>query len=274
VRASTRRAALAVILVGAGALLAAGRGARQQSPATGGGLERRDGGIIRGPIETRRLALVFTGHEFGEGGPAILDALARSHARASFFLTGDFLRARAFQPIVRRIVREGHYLGPHSDRHLLYCAWETGGRTLISREAFDRDVEENLRAIEAFGVGRGRARYFLPAYEWYNAEIAAWSEALGLTLVNFTPGTRSNADYTGEADTGFVSSQRIVDSILARESGDPNGLNGFLLLLHIGAGPGRSDKMHDRFGGLLDELSRRQYRFVRVDDLLRWGARP
>jgi hypothetical protein len=37
----------------------------------------------------------------------------------------------------------------------------------------------------------------------------------------------------------------------------------------MGAGPGRADKMHDRLGALLDALSARGYRFVRVDDLLR-----
>jgi peptidoglycan/xylan/chitin deacetylase (PgdA/CDA1 family) len=139
----------------------------------------------------------------------------------------------------------------------------------VTREAFARDIEDNLRAIEAFGVRRGNVRHWVPAYEWYNAEIAAWSAGLGLTLVNFTPGTRSNADYTGEADPNFVSSQRIYDGILACEREDPAGLNGHLLLLHIGAGPGRADKMHDRLGRLLDALSARGYRFVRVDELLR-----
>jgi peptidoglycan/xylan/chitin deacetylase (PgdA/CDA1 family) len=252
------RAALATALVAAGVLTVSARG----------GVERRDGGIIRGPVGAKRIALVFTGHEYAEGATVILDALARHGARASFFLTGDFLRNAAFEPTVRHIVQDGHYLAPHSDKHLLYCAWEAGKRTLVTRDAFTQDLEDNLRAIEAFGVGRASVRYWLPAYEWYNAEIAAWSASLGMTLVSFTPGTRSNADYTGEADRNFVPSRRIVDSILAREREDPHGLNGFILLLHIGAGPGRADKMHDRVGGLLDELSRRQYTFVRVDDLL------
>jgi len=38
--------------------------------------------------------------------------------------------------------------------------------------------------------------------------------------------------------------------------------------MHVGAGPGRRDKMHDRLGELLDVLSSRGYRFVRVDELL------
>src|SRR6185369_11259464 len=79
---------------------------------------------------------------------------------------------------------------------------------------------------------------------------------------------RSNADYTGEADTNYVSSQAIFDSIVKQEHEDPHGLNGFILLLHIGSGPGRTDKFHRRFGALLDYLKAKDYQFVRVDDLL------
>jgi peptidoglycan/xylan/chitin deacetylase (PgdA/CDA1 family) len=91
---------------------------------------------------------------------------------------------------------------------------------------------------------------------------------MGLTLINFTPGTRSNADYTGEVDTNFVSSQAIFDSIVQKEREDPHGLNGFILLLHLGSGPGRKDKFHTRFGELLDYLAGKGYEFVRVDELL------
>jgi peptidoglycan/xylan/chitin deacetylase (PgdA/CDA1 family) len=238
------------------------------SQGAAGASQLRDGGIVRGSTAGRRIALEFTGHEFAEGGTIILDELGRRGARASFFLTGDFLRNPEFAPLVRRIVKDGHYLGPHSDKHLLYCDWTARDKTLVTREAFTRDLEDNLRAMEAFGVRRGDVGYWVPAYEWYNAKIAAWSAGLGLTLVNFTPGTKSNADYTGETDRNFVPSQQIFDSILAREREDPDGLNGYLLLLHIGAGPGRTDKMHNRFGSLLDALSARGYRFVRVDELL------
>ncbi len=111
-------------------------------------------------------------------------------------------------------------------------------------------------------------RYFLPPYEWYNAEIVDWTRAFGMTLVNYTQGTRSNADYTEEGTRQFVSSQAIFDSIMRREREDPHGLNGFILLLHLGAGPGRADKFHARFGELMDALAARGYEFVRLDALL------
>ena len=95
----------------------------------------------------------------------------------------------------------------------------------------------------------------------------SWSRELGLTLINFSPGTRSNADYTEDDAKNFVSSQIIYDSIVKKEQAD--GLNGFLLLLHFGVGPKRTDKMHDRLGELLDYLDKCGYQFVRVDELLK-----
>jgi peptidoglycan/xylan/chitin deacetylase (PgdA/CDA1 family) len=231
-------------------------------------IQMREGGIIRGPTASRRLAIVFTGHNYAEGGEVILKELARHKAKASFFFTGDFLTNADFEPLVRRIVREGHYLGPHSDKHLLYCPWEGPKTTLITHAEFQADLESNLRKIERLGVKRARIRYFLPPYEHYNQQIVDWARAMSLALVNLTPGTRSSADYTGEADRNFVSSQAIYDSIIRKEQQDPNGLNGFILLLHIGSGPGRADKFHARFGELLDNLAGKGYQFVRVDELL------
>lgn len=230
--------------------------------------EYRDGAIIRGPTDRRRLALMFTGHEFAEGGEVILDELARRQVRASFFVTGHFLGRRDHRPLVRRIVEDGHYLGPHSDAHLLYCSWERPPRLLVTQEQFARDLEANLAKLARAGVRRDQARFFLPPYEHYTARIADWTGDLGLTLVNFTPGTRANADYTPDTAPNFVSSQAILDSIVRREREDPRGLNGFLLLLHLGAGPYRTDKFHARLGELLDHLKARGYEFARVDELL------
>jgi endoglucanase len=227
-----------------------------------------DGGIVRGPSDTPKLALVFTGDTFAEGANTVLDQLQKHRAKASFFLTGDFLANTNFRAATRRIVREGHYLGPHSDKHLLYCSWEGPKRTLISHQQFQEDLQANLRKIEGAGFRENGVHYFLPPYEHYNSEIVRWAKELGLTLINYTPGTRSNADYTGETEKNFVSSEEIFQSIVEKEKADPKGLNGFILLLHIGVGAGRQDKFAPRFGELLDFLQAHGYAMVRVDSLL------
>lgn len=237
-------------------------------PTTQDVFSYENGAVVRGARSTRRLALVFTGHEYAEGAGAILDALALHGVKASFFLTGDFLRNAQFAPFVRRMLAEGHYVGPHSDRHRLYCTWTPDRRTLLTREEFEADVDGNLRELERFGVTRRQAKFFLPAYEHHNRDIGDWTGRMGLTLVNLSSGTRSAADYTVEKDPGFVSSQAILDSILQCESAGPAGLNGFVLLMHLGAGPGRADKMYLRLPELLSQLEERGYAFDRIDRLL------
>jgi len=247
---------------------AGGCGATTGAAAQDSRLTWDQGGITRGPRSTLQLALIFTGGEFAEGASEILDALKARGVKASFFVTGDFIRKPGFQEHLRRMVAEGHYLGAHSDAHLLYAPWEDRGRTLVSEAEFRADLEKNLAGLAQYGLTRVQMRFFIPPYEWYNQQIADWAKAMGLVLFNYTPGTRSNADYMLDTDPRFISSQRIYESILEYESTHHDGLNGFLLLLHVGAGEGRTDKMHRYVAPLVDELTRRGYRFLRVDQLL------
>ena len=226
------------------------------------------GGIVRGDPERGELALIFTGGDFADGGPHIRKVLDDKGVRAGFFFTGDFYRSPEKADLVRGLAADGHYLGPHSDRHLLYCDWEDRSRTLVTREEFERDLLANYAEMERFGIRRADAPYFIPPYEWYNEDIAAWSDGLGVRLFNFTPGTSSNADYTTPDMASYLASNVLYDRILAYERTDPDGLNGFILLIHIGTDPKRTDKLYLRLGELIDALRGRGYVFVRIDELL------
>lgn len=227
------------------------------------------GGIVRGDTSAKRLALVFTGDEFAEGGDVIADALAAHDVAATFYLTGRFYRARANRRLVERLRDAGHQLGPHSDRHLLYADWQDRSKTLVTREQFERDLAANFAAMRPFGLDRDEVTFFMPPFEWYNDEVAGWADALGLRIVGFTPGTRSNADYTTDDAENHVSSAAIMASIRKAEAEDPDGLNGHLLLSHIGVGPGRTDKFYERIAELVTWLRAEGYELVTVDELLR-----
>jgi endoglucanase len=224
------------------------------------------GGIIRGDTTRKTIHLVFTGHEFADGADTIIAVLRRHRAHASFFFTGDFYRTAAFGTSLRTLQHGGHYLGGHSDKHLLYAPWENRDSTLVSKEEFVNDLEGNYRAMKPFGVTKKTSPFFLPPYEWYNDTISAWCTEAGVTLVNFTPGTRSNADYTVPEEGNYVPSDSIFQRILRFESSHADGLNGFLLLLHFGTHPHRTDKFYLRLDALMTELERRGYRFTRVLD--------
>jgi peptidoglycan/xylan/chitin deacetylase (PgdA/CDA1 family) len=221
------------------------------------------GGIIRTDSTKKEIHLVFTGHEFGDGGEVIRSVLQRHGVKAAFFLTGDFYRNKIFSSLIRGLKSDGHYLGGHSDKHLLYCSWEKRDSLLVLKEEFAADLTANYAEIEKFGLRKSDAPFFLPPYEWYNESVSAWTKELGLTLVNFSPGTYSNADWTiPELGTQYLSSDTIYNRILAYERNHSNGLNGFILLTHIGVDPRRTDKFYLRLDGLMTELEKRGYRFT------------
>jgi len=227
-----------------------------------------EGGVIRGRTDRREMALIFTGGDFADGGPHIRRVLARRRIKAGFFFTGDFYRNPENKGLIAGLRSDGHYLGPHSDKHLLYCDWADRAKTLVTRDEFRRDILANYRVMEEFDLNKDESRIFIPPYEWYNREVAGWAEELGLVLFNFTPGTSSNADYTTPSMPEYLGSQAIYDKVLKYEQTDPLGFNGFILLIHIGTAPERTDKFYDRLDDLLEYLAAKGYRLVRIDELL------
>jgi peptidoglycan/xylan/chitin deacetylase (PgdA/CDA1 family) len=228
-----------------------------------------ESGVTRGDTSKKHIALVFTGGDFGEGASHILDVLARRGIQASFFVTGDFIRKPELVPHLKRMVEGAHYLGPHSDAHPLYAPWNDREKTLVTEEFFKADLQKNIDDLRALGALRDHSRpvYFIPPYEWYNDDQTRWSREMGVLLFNFTPGSGSNRDWAPEGHKSFAPSQQILDDILAYERKDPHGLNGFILLLHLGSE--RKDKMHVLLEPLVEELQKRGYQFVRIDELLK-----
>jgi peptidoglycan/xylan/chitin deacetylase (PgdA/CDA1 family) len=70
----------------------------------------------------------------------------------------------------------------------------------------------------------------------------------------------------------YLDSRTIYDRILAYEAKDPAGLNGFILLIHIGTDPARTDKFYLLLGDLVRELKKKGYAFVRIDELISSSA--
>jgi peptidoglycan/xylan/chitin deacetylase (PgdA/CDA1 family) len=227
------------------------------------------GAIIRGDSTQKKIALVFTGDEFADGGSFIAEALDQQRIKASFFLTGRFYENPAFKPIVQRLRKAGHYLGPHSNDHLLYCDWSKRDSLLVTHQDFFDDLVVNFDIMKGEGINTPEIKYFLPPYEWYNDTIAAWTKELGFQLINFTPGTRSNADYTYPELKNYQSSDIIYKSIIDYENSKTAGLNGFILLVHIGTDPKRTDKFYKRLPQLISYLKSKSYQFQTVEQLLK-----
>lgn len=227
------------------------------------------GAIVRGDSTRKEIALVFTADELGEGLPTIIRTLKNQGVKGSFFFTGRFYRNSAFANAIQVLKKEGHYLGPHSDQHLLYCDWIKRDSLLVTQQIFANDIQKNRQAMKAVGVKASKPGYFIPPFEWWNDSIAAWSTAQGLTLMNFTPGIRTNADYTWpEMGGAYKSSSWILNWLTDFATATADGLNGAVILIHAGTDARRSDKLYNRLEQIITFLQGRGYRFKRIDELL------
>lgn len=224
-------------------------------------------GFVRGNSGIKQVALVFTGDEFFEGYEKVLGHLQSKNVKAGFFLTGRLYRHPEAAGLIRRTKKEGHYLGPHSDMHLLYNDWTRRDSLLVTRDSMQRDLKQNMEVMKAFGIHH-RRRLFIPPFEWWNKEVSKWAAELGWKIISFTPGTYTNADYT-TPDMG--NSYRSADSLLQRlfRKEAAEGLNGAILLVHLGTDQRRTDKLYDRLPDMIDVLKKRGYRFVRIDQLIK-----
>ncbi len=219
------------------------------------------GAVVRKNINRKVIYLTFSADEYGEGFKHILNTLEKKNAKGSFFLTGNFLRNPRFSEIIKQIISDGHLIGPHSDKHLLYVSWEKRDSLLLTKEDFISDLKSNYGELIKQKAGTEVPGYFLPPYEWYNAEISSWTRDMGATLVNFTPGTGTNADYTTPDMPGYKSSDELLKRLKDFEVTDPNGLNGTIILIHPGTHSDRTDKFYMRLEEIIDYFSSKGYTF-------------
>jgi endoglucanase len=222
------------------------------------------GAVVRFNESQPVVYLVFPADEHFEGASHVLDVLDNKNVKASFFLTGGCLRNPDNKAVIKRIVKEKHYLGPHSNAHLLYADWKKRDSLLVSHQAFKEDLEQNLKALEKCGVPADEVSWFLPPYEWYNRKIVEWSRDLNLDVVCFTPGIGTNADYTIPAMKNYRSSKELLNRLWKFEEKCETGLNGAVLLVHPGVHPDRTDKFYNHLGEIIDELRNRGYRFGKL----------
>jgi endoglucanase len=224
------------------------------------------GAIVRMDTTKKDIYLCFTAHEFADGFDFISGTLSKRKIKASFFLTGDFCRMPGYKKIIDRLRADGHYIGAHSDKHLLYCSWEKQDSLLVTKNKFISDLESNYRELEKLGIPKYKAQLFLPPYEWYNDSIALWTREAGLKLVNNSRGTITNQDWTfPEKGKPYFSSDSLMKNFLSYEK--KSGMNGYIMLIHPGTDPRRIDKFYLNLDSVLNYLESRNYRFHSFSEL-------
>jgi peptidoglycan/xylan/chitin deacetylase (PgdA/CDA1 family) len=156
----------------------------------------------------RIVALTFDDGPHPIVTPRVLDLLRARNVRATFFVIGRFVESN--EPLVRRIVAEGHALGNHSYHHS-YLFWAQ------SRARLTEDVEHAQRTIAAAsGTPCRQFRAPVGLKSWLLRRVL---ERAGLELVSW------NVRFLGRARRDPEQLARRLRRIL---------LPGSIVLLHDG----------------------------------------
>ncbi len=218
----------------------------------------RWGCVIRSMTDKQTVVhLIFSADSMFEGGEYALDVLDSTGVKASFFFTGNFLRAAHNKSIIRRAIAAGHYIGPHSNRHLLLCDWDSERTTLISPDSMLVDLDSNYLELSRFGIDRRYARYVLPPYEWCNRSHADAYRQAGFIPIQPTPAIQTYRDYTTPDMPEYQSSDSMLRQLFDYEK--THGLNGTNIILHLGTQDIRTDKLYRHLPAIIDTLKARGY---------------
>ena len=218
------------------------------------------GVITRMDTTQKKVYLVFTAHfssndngafENFDGIVPVLDVLEKQGVKGSFFPTGECFRVEKYQEPLRRIIREGHYLSAHSNKHLLLCPEDDKSINLVTADSLAKDIAGMEAELRKLGLEKKDFCWMIPPYENYNQFSANALRDLGYKLINPTPGgILTGEDWAPIGAPNFVSGEEIMDSIWAFE--EENTLNGVILLVHAMHYPDRTDA--DRIYTRLDEI--------------------
>jgi len=210
----------------------------------------------------KSVYLMFSADSLFEGADTILNVLDKHKLKGSFFFTGNCLRMPEHRDVIKRVISGGHYVGGHSDKHILYADWDRMRTSLVSDDSLKQDLTANYAELAKIGIKKSDAPYFLPPYEWYNAQNVIAIREWGVVPVNFTPGTVTFDDYTTPDMANYKSSQELIDALMNYEQ--TRTLDGRIILIHPGTSPKRTDKLYYRLEEIINALKSKGYQFDKL----------
>ncbi|WP_079708804.1 delta-lactam-biosynthetic de-N-acetylase [Paraliobacillus ryukyuensis] len=224
------------------------KGSNNQPPEVGeyGKILEENGGYYMDNSGDKVIYLTFdNGYEAGHT-EYILDVLKEKEVPATFFVTGHYVRS---QPdLIKRMVKEGHILGNHSDSH--------GDFTKMSKAEIKKELSDLDQEVAAI-TDLKKLQYVRPPRGTFNAQTIQWSNELGYTHVFWS---LAFVDWHKDKEKGWKSAyQEVMKQIHP----------GAVILLHT-----VSKDNAEAVPYFIDDLRKQGYQFKSLDDLVMKNTIP
>jgi len=213
-----------------------------------------DGSIIRFNTDKKEIYLTFDGGSYAQRYKVILNVLKKHNIKASFFLTGEFMKK--FKEVVKKIVADSHEVLNHTYSHPHLTTYSINGKNFTIEALLPEKVfGELFKTEELFKeiTGENMKLIWRAPYGEENKEIRKWAGRMGYVHVRWTYDFldwKSVKDY----ETRFENFLKIKDK------------KGYILLLHLGS-PGNDTAEYRIFlENLIKELKKEGYVFKKISE--------
>lgn len=229
--------------------------------------------ITRGPEDRMELSITFDGGGYDDKGAVeMLKVLRERGIKTTIFLTGRFISK--YPGIARQIAEDGHEVGNHTfdHPHLTEFASKFRQKTHKGVDRLFLAAElEKTRGLFKEATGSEMAPLWRAPYGEENTLIRRWALDEGYVHVGWTYGKGESLDTLDWVDDAssrlYHSSEEIKERVL-KFGRNGEGAKGGIILMHLSTNRDPKE-MAAMLGELLDDLTGRGYRFVKVSELLR-----
>jgi len=229
-----------------------------------------------GSTDQKLVSITFDAGSMANAADEILDTLRSRNVRTTMFLTGEFIRK--YPELVSRIAEEGHELGNHTLTHPRLTTWAQDRTHAllpgVNKEFISRQLSENENLLLK-KTGLRFSPLWRAPYGEFNRTICRWALQSGYLHIGWRQGRTwsqnldSNDWIPDENTPGFKTPEQVLEKILALSETKPHGINGGIILMHLGTERvDRSKQVHRVLGVLIDRLRENGYRIVSVSEMV------
>ena len=228
----------------------------------------------RGSLDKKQIAFTFDGGAENNITDEILDILKERDIHCSLFLTGHFIRR--YPVSVKRMIAEGHEICNHTWSHPRMTSFEENGRHETLANITADVVQEQLNKTASLFkmiTGNTMAPYWRSPYGYHNKEIRTWAAEAGFKHIGWTTGrgwqeTLDTLDWVVDKDSkAYHSADEIAEKILTFGKDKKSGLNGAIILMHLGTNR-KDDFPYKKLPEILDTLIEQGYEMVTISKML------
>ncbi len=192
--------------------------------------------VRQGDPQQKTIAFTFDGGSDDAHTREILQTLREQNVRCTLFLTGKFMEQHP--DLVKQMLRDGHEIGNHTYSHPHLTTYADNRRQETRPEVTFRFLKRQLTRTDSIFhliTGEHLKPYWRAPYGEFNPQILTWAAQIGYLHIHWTRGFDTYDWVTDASSRLYRTPQQIFSNIMNQEKQRRTGLNGIIVLMHLGS---------------------------------------